>query len=262
MKQPSRTRALRRVGLSSAVAITVLASGVGVAGASNHSSKPSTSSTALDVKDVAADPSPPMPFGGPHGIGGDVTALTSSSVTIERLDGASSTYAINASTTVTDLRHGAATSSLALGENVHVIVSATDPSAASSIDIVPAVAAGRVSAINGDSITIAGPKGTTETVHVSGTTNYSKKGASATLSDVSVGSFIFALGSFGSSPTTVEAATIGIGTPTPGNGPVHGDGPRPDPLGAAPYRDAPPGTQLQTGPHVKGAATKYRSLDH
>ena len=260
MKQPSRTRALRRVGLSSAVAITVLASGVGVAGASNHTSKPSTSSAAHDAKDVAADPSPPMPFGGPHGIGGDITALTSSSVTIERLDGTTTTYAINGSTTVTDLRHGAATSTLALGENVHVIASTTDPSVASSIDIVPAVAAGRVSAVNGDSITITGPKGTTETVVVSAATNYSKKGASATLSDASVGSYIFALGTFGSTSSTLDAATIGIGTPTPGNGPVHGDGPGPP--GVAPFGDVPPGTQPQTGPHVKGAANKVRSLDH
>ena len=261
MKQRSGIRALRRVGLSSAVAITVLAGGVGVAGASNHVTKPSTSSAALDAKDVAADPSPPMPFGGPHGIGGDITALTSASVTVERLDGTTSTYAINGSTTVTDLRHGATTSNLALGENVHVIVSAADPSVASSIDIVPAAAAGRVSAVNGDTITIVGPKGTSETVLVGATTKYSKDGTNATLGEVSVGSFIFALGTFASSPTTLDAATIGIGTPTPGNGPVHGDGPGPGSFGAAPYGDVPPGTQPQTGPHVKGA-TKYRSRIH
>jgi hypothetical protein len=248
MKQPSRTRALRRVGLSSAIAITVLASGIGVASASTHASKPAHSSTFRNAKDATTNAPPPMPAGGPGGIGGDVTALTSSSVTIESFNGTATTYAINASTTVTDLREIATASSLALGDNVHMVVSSSDSSVATSIDIVPAIVAGRVSAINADTITVSGPQGFTGTIEVSGTTTYSKDGASAMFSDVSVGSFIFAEGKFGSSPTTIDAATIGIGTPELGNGP--------GPIGVGPFPEVPLGTRAQIGPHLRGVATK------
>jgi len=83
--------------------------------------------------DVAA----PMPPRGPSGVGGDVTALTSSSITIVNFDGTASTYVINSSTVVTNLRQSATTASLALGENVRIVASSTDTSVAGSIELVP-----------------------------------------------------------------------------------------------------------------------------
>jgi hypothetical protein len=195
-----------------------------------------------------------MPPDRPDGVGGDVTALTSSSITVVNFDGTKSTYAIDASTVVTDLRKRASAASLALGENVHIRVSPSDSTVAASIDIAPAHIGGRVSTVNGDTITVSGPNGVTGTIQVSTATTYAKNGVSASLSDVSVGSFIFAEGTFGSSPTTVDAATIGIGMPGPGDGPSVGVGPGHD--GTDPSASVPPGTPPETGPQLRGAATK------
>jgi hypothetical protein len=73
---------------------------------------------------------------------------------------------------------------------------------------------------------------------------------------VSVGTFIFAEGTFGSSPTTIDAATVGIRAPHPGNGPVSGNGAGPGPTGVGPFGEVPPGTQPEIGPLLRGAARK------
>jgi hypothetical protein len=232
----------------------VLAGGIGVAGASTHSSKPASSSSVLHSRDATTN-LPPMPLG-PRGIGGDVTALTSTSLTVVGVDGTTSTYAIDSSTVVTDNRHAAATSSLVVGDNVHIVTSASDSSVAASIDIVPANVAGRVSAVNGDTISVTGPDGITTTIDVSGATTYSKNGSSVALSDVSVGSFVVAEGTFGSTPSTVVAATVGIGTPPMGSGGFPGDGARRGPEGVAPVGIVPPGMPPKIGPNWRGAFTR------
>jgi hypothetical protein len=243
MKHVSRKGALRKVGLSSAIAVTVLASGIGVASASTPPSKPVSPPAALGSKDDGATPPAPMPPRGSPGIGGDVTSLSSSSITVSTLSG-SSTYSIDASTTVTDLRPGSKSESLALGENVRVVPSSSDSSVAASIMIVPASLGGRVSAINADTITVAGPNGDAATIQVNADTTFTKSGANASINDVHVGTFIFATGTFGPSPTTVVAATVGIGTPGaphagPGNAPPPGSGPGGGPL-AGPFASGLP----------------------
>src|SRR5271170_7418445 len=105
MKQPARKRALRKVGLSSAIAVTVLVSGIGVASAATHPSKPMSPPAARGSKDDGATAPAPMPPRGPLGVGGEVTAVTSSSITLTTTSG-SLTYVINSSTTVMDLRPG------------------------------------------------------------------------------------------------------------------------------------------------------------
>jgi len=185
---------------------------------------------------------------------GDVTALSSSSITVTSLT-ESTTYSIDAATTVTDLRPGAKSESLALGENVRVVPSSSDSSVAASITIVPAALGGRVTAIDGDAITVSGPNGATATIEVNADTTFTKSGASATMSDVSVGSFIFASGSFGSSPTSLVAATVGIGTPAPGNSgpPLNGAGPGPL---AGPFAGGLPDGPPPSSASLKGAARR------
>jgi hypothetical protein len=163
---------------------------------------------------------------------------------------------LSSAVAVTDLRHSATTSNLVLGDNVHIVLRPSDSSVATSIDIVPANIAGQVSAVSGDTISVSGPQGVTGTIQVSTATTYSKNGSGASLSDVSVGSFIFAEGAFGSSPTTIDAATIGIRTPRLGNGPVPGNGAGPGPTGVGPFGEVPPGTQPEIGPLLRGAARK------
>ena len=142
MKRKSRKRVLRHVGLSSAIAATVLVSGVGVASAATHPSRPAAALMARSSKDAATTAS--LMRAHESGVGGDVTALTPSSITLVNFDGTSLTYAINSSTSVTDRRASDSSSNLSLGENVLVVVNPADSSAAGSITIVPADRAGRM----------------------------------------------------------------------------------------------------------------------
>jgi hypothetical protein len=255
MKRPSRQRFLRTTGLSSAIAVTVLVSGVGVASASTHSLKSVHSIDLRGSKDAGTTTPPPTPPRGPGGVGGDVNALTSTSITVVDPEGATTTYVINSSTVITKFRQRASAASLALGENVRIVPSSVDASTASSIDIVPATLAGRVGAINGDTITVTGPMGITGSIQVSSATAYSRAGRSASFDDVSVGSFVFGEGTFGSSPTTIEATTVGIGIPGPGIVPGPNNGAGPGPMGATPFPGVP-GAAAEVRLNTRGAHAK------
>ena len=250
MKHPSRKRTLRKVGLTSAIAVTVFASGIGVASASTHPSQPVSPPAARGSRDAGMTPPAPLPPRGPMGVGGDVTALTSSSITIATRS-SSVTYSLTSTTTVTDLRPGTKSEALSLGENVRVVPSSSDSSVAASITIVPASIAGRVSAISGDTITVTDPNASTATIQVNATTTFTKSGAPASISDVSVGSFIFATGAFGSSPTSLDAATVGIGTP-PGALCPPRNAQRPSPL-AGPFAGGLPDLPAPSPASVRGA---------
>jgi Domain of unknown function (DUF5666) len=254
MKHPSRKRTLRKVGLTSAIAVTVFASGIGVASASTHPSKPVSPPAARGSKDAGVTPPAPMLARGPFGIGGDVTALTSSSITIAT-QSSSVTYSLNASTTVTDLRPGAKSEGLSLGENVRVVPSSSDSSVAASITIVPAAVGGRVSAINGDTITVTDPNAATVTIQVNATTTFTKSGAHASITDVRVGSFIFATGAYGSSPTALDAATVGIGSPPPGAPGPPRNARGPGPL-AGPFAGGLPDIPAPSPASLRGAIRK------
>jgi hypothetical protein len=254
MKHPSRKRTLGKTGLASAIAVTVFASGIGVANASTHPSKPVSPPAARGSKDAGATFPTPMPPRGPLGIGGDVTALTSSSITIATNAG-SMTYSLSTAATVTDLRPGAKSGSLSLGENVRVVPSPSDSNAAASIAIVPATIGGRVSAVSRDTITVIGPNTATATIEVDAVTTFFKSGAVASISDVSVGSFIVATGTFGSSPTSLDAATVGIGTPPHGALRAPRNGQVPGPL-AGPFAGGPPDVPAPSLASLRGAARR------
>jgi hypothetical protein len=175
-----------------------------------------------------------MPPGVPGGIGGDVSAVSTISITITDPRGTASTYPVTTATTVTKNEQSATLADVLIGDNVQIAVSSTDPTLASTVDIVPASVVGKVSAINGDVLTIAGPNATTGSVVVGSATTYLKGDASASLGDISIGTVIFAQGTFGSSATIVDATTVGIGQPGPG-------GPGPGPFGKGGPGGPPPG---------------------
>ncbi len=234
MNKVTRKRTLQRASVTSAIALGVVVTGVGVASASTHATTPRqhTSVTAKPERHPAAAMTP----GAPCGLGVDVTAISATSLTVSDPSGTSTTYAINAATSVTKHGQSATLNDVVVGDSVHVTVSPTDSTLASSIDIVPAGAVGKVTAINGDVLTITGPNGTSNAVIVNPSTTYMKAGASASFGDVSVGTVIFAQGSFGSSPTTIDATTVGIGQPgngAPGPGPHGMGGPGGPPPGFA-----------------------------
>ena len=63
-----------------------------------------------------------------------------------------------------------------------------------AIKVILPTTGGQVTAINGNTITVAQPGGTTATIHVDGNTKYQVNGAAGALSDIKVGSFIIAEG--------------------------------------------------------------------
>ena len=191
-----------------------------------------TDATTATAVDVDTAPQGPPAFGGQRQepAGGQVTGISATSITVKSLSGTSTTYTINSSTTVTKFRAAGTLADLTTVELVRIDVSSTDATVASRIDIVPAMIAGKVTAVSGNTITVTGFNNQSATITVSSTTTYSKAGASASLADVTVGSFIAAEGSFGSSKATLTATSIGIGQPqgSPGfggpgfGGPDHG----------------------------------------
>ena len=175
------------------------------------SSTSATTATKIDIDTRA-------PARGP-GSGGIVTALSGTSITVKDRSGSSSTFTIDASTKVTKERSSASVSDLALGELVMISPSTSSTTTAASIDVELAHVAGRVTAVSGDSITLSDRDGATKTVVVNSATVISKNAASATLGDVTVGSFVFAEGTFDAAATTLSASTLGIGAPGAGSGP-------------------------------------------
>jgi hypothetical protein len=221
---PPKKKMSRMIGVPTAVVLGVFVTGAGagVASAATHSAKSTHAHITLmasTAKPRANQSGPGAMPGGCNGMGGDVIALTGSAITVLNREGSSTTYAITSTTTVTKDRASSTIAALALGESVHINVSSTDATTATSIDIVPANIAGKVTAVSGDTITIAGPDGTTGTIDVTSSTTFAKSGATASLSDVTVGSFVFAEGTFGATATTIDATSVGIGQPSPGTGP-------------------------------------------
>jgi hypothetical protein len=218
MYRSNRQRSIKRVGLSTAIAVGALATGAGIAGASTHtSSKVASSSWSIDGRSSRDSRMSRGAFvGGNHqhrGPGGVVTAVTAASLTVQDRAGKSTTFTLDPSTTVTRERTAATLADLAVGEHVRVVPSAPGSTTASGVEIELANIAGKVVSVNGNIITVLNREGANSTVVVGGSTTYSKNGASATLADVAAGSFIFAEGTLDSTLTTLNASTVGIGQP-------------------------------------------------
>jgi hypothetical protein len=164
-----------------------------------------------------------------------VSALTSSSITVVDPSGSSTTFSISSATTVTKDRTIAAASDLAVGDQVRITPTGLGSNTAQSIDIEQPSVMGTVTAVSGDTITVSGPNGTSETVVVSGATTYTKRGASATLTDVTVGTWIFAEGTHATGSTTnLDATTIGVGVGVDQGQPAGGQPYGPNPQGGGP----------------------------
>lgn len=221
-KMKRRVPALVVVG---ALAAGGVVAGIGAAGAATHSAKSHHASNAA---------------AGAHGpcdhafAGGLVSAVSATSLTVTSPRGTATTYTLTSSTVVTKDRQSASLSDLAMGEHVRVRVSSTSATTATAVNIETPHVLGLVVAVSGNVITLSNPDGLQTTVDVTGTTTYMKNRASATLSDVTVGSFIAASGTVASDHTTFDATAVVIGIPArPMGGGFGGDGPAgPPPVGA------------------------------
>ena len=144
---------------------------------------------------------------------GVVSAVSPTSITIQGRHGPAVTYAIDATTRVFAGRSAGLLSDLVAGERVRVKSSSASAMTAASITIDVAHTAGRVAAVTGNTIVLLGGDGHARIIDVTGATTFTKNGVTATLADVSVGSQVFAEGFVAPSHSTLDATTVGIGSP-------------------------------------------------
>lgn len=225
MYRISKNQLAKRTGVSALVALGALATGAGIAGAATHAAPHST------AQNMVLSPSSRGGHGhGPgsdfadapgmmRGLGGLVTAVSGTSITVKDPRGTSTTYAIDAATKVTKERQTATAADLVVGEHVRILVSTTSATTAAGIDIELARIGGQVVSVSGNTITVSDRDGFYRTVTVSGDTTFSKGGASATLSDVTTGALIMAEGTVDANHTTLDASSVGIGLPSTSGAP-------------------------------------------
>jgi len=212
-----------RVGVITGSALLVL---VGVAAAMGASSSPATETAA----GVGADPTAVAPATtanpsvGPNGIRPDhagpmgampgmgfrdgiagmgigshditITAIDTSSISLATDDGWKRTITVTDATTITKGGVAIAYADLAVGDKIQFRQErATDGTySVTAIVVVLPTVAGQISTIDGDTITITQPGGTTATIHVDANTTYRLAGGAGSLSDLKVGSVIVAEG--------------------------------------------------------------------
>jgi Domain of unknown function (DUF5666) len=136
-----------------------------------------------------------MDRGGFHDI--TITAIDGSDVSLKTDDGWTRTITVTSATTVTKGGATIAVGDLAVGDQIRF---AQDKAAdgtytVTAIIVVLPTVVGEVTTIDGNTLTVTQPGGTTATIHVDGDTTYRVNGAAGSLSDVKVGSVIMAEGS-------------------------------------------------------------------
>jgi hypothetical protein len=205
MKKRLAAVALAATGL--AVATTAVAGASGASTSSTHTTR--------------ATPPGPRGFGPPpgwaNGNDGSVSAVDSSSITITKEDGTTATYSLSTATVVhTDRTTTGSLSDLAVGEHVHIVTSSSSSSSATEVDVIPAHVGGKVVSVTGTSIVVSDRDGFYRTINTTGSTTFTKSGASSSLSAVTVGEMIGAEGTVDANHTTLDASTVTIGAPTSG----------------------------------------------
>ena len=230
-----------RAGILAGSAILVVIGAVAAMGASSApttGSDPLAAANATPAPDSSKAPGPVQPgarngpfngafpgfglpggaiggFGAIGGIGfGDitVTSVNGSDVSLKTDDGWTRAIRVGSTTTITKAGATIKVGDLAAGDKIRFSEKrAADGSySVTAIFVVLPTLAGQVSAINGDTLTVTQPGGTTATIHVSGATNYQVNGAKGALSDVKVGSFIVAEGTQ-RTDGSLDAAALRVG---------------------------------------------------
>jgi hypothetical protein len=131
-----------------------------------------------------------------------VTAVNGNSLTVTGFDARTYTISTGSSTVYQRAGQTATASDIAVGSLISVEGTlSSDGSTLNALEVtieLPHVA-GQVTAVNGDTLTVQSPDGTTATVLLTGTTAYSAgPQGTASKSDITTGSFIVAEGTLGS----------------------------------------------------------------
>lgn len=159
---------------------------------------------------------------GPGGVGpgafgrigfGEISigAINGSDISLKTDDGWTRTITITSTVTITKGGAKIAVGDLAVGDQVRF---AEDKGADGTYTVTAVVVvlpsiAGQVTAIDGNTLTVTQPDGTTATIHVDGNTTYQVNGATGSLSDLKVGSFVVAEGTQRSDGSLDAAAVHG-----------------------------------------------------
>ncbi len=148
------------------------------------------------------------------GVGGYVTAVTLTSVTVDEWNGTSVTFNLTGTTTYTAGNQPETWALLVVGDRVRIQTSPSDPTTALSVNIELAMLFGTVSGVSGETITITDWQGFTRTILASTTgTTFTVGGVpGGSITDVTIGSKILALGTVDPNGTTLDALQIFIGS--------------------------------------------------
>ncbi len=155
------------------------------------------------------------PFGRRFGgVGGTVTAVSASSLTVRRADGSTTTVALTSSTAYyVDVRR-ASRADVKVGARVAIQV--TDPRASSltagAVYVVLPSLAGTVTDVQASSFTVTDRAGFRHVVHTTGSTAYTKDGQSASRSAVVKGARVLAVGSIDANGTDLTASRVEVRT--------------------------------------------------
>jgi hypothetical protein len=153
------------------------------------------------------------PGGFGQGIGRDITisAISGSKVSLKTDDGWSRTITVATSTKITKGGAAATLADLAVGDEIRFRQTrASDGTyTIDAIEVVVPTAAGTVTAVDADSITIKVRKGTTREIATTSSTTYRVGSEAGSRADVVVGSTILATGTVGSNDTfTATSITV------------------------------------------------------
>lgn len=237
-----RARRRRRPGAAAIAGGTALALGLGAGGYALAGAAMTAGSGVATAATMTAATSPATPKtrpawpdgpdgpGGPGGPGagrlgrhvhgglaGTVTAVGSGSITLATPDGASVTVHVDASTTYRQGEKTLTLGQLTAGENVVVAPTAATAHAASpvasSVAVVGPVLAGRVVRTSSSGIVVADAQGFYRTIVASSATTVTKAGAASSLSAITVGSRIEAIGTIAADHTDLDATAIRVVVP-------------------------------------------------
>ena len=143
-----------------------------------------------------------------------VTAISGSSVSLATDDGWTRTITTTSATTITRGGVAAALADLAVGDEIHFhqTRNADGTYTITAIEIVLPHAAGTVTAVGADTITITLRDGTSQTITTTETTTYRTGKAAGTRADVKVGTVIVAIGEKGSDGS-LTASSVDVRLP-------------------------------------------------
>ena len=167
-------------------------------------------------------------------VGGVVSAVSPTSITLSSRAGTPITFVIDSATTVLNNGASSSVSSIAVGDRVLVIPTATSASTAAQIlagspdgrdrgapgnsdpaghETYAPHLEGTVVSVSDSTIVVSDRDGFWRSIATTSSTTYLANGSAADRSRVTVGASVFALGTVDANHTSLDATTVGIGTP-------------------------------------------------